>query len=325
MMGLGFMTKGPLALVVPVSATLGMRWPVPRSERPRLPWLTGMVITLGLGLWWFIAQGITHPRLYEYFAGYELLQRFTSGTHGRGKPIWFFVLVLPVAFLPWAAWITGPAHSLWRRTRRKVAIGPRAGLLLGWVVPPFIILSVSGSKLPTYILPLLPALSLGVVGWSRAHGHRASAIHRTAIGMLAILVLSASVRDLADPLLAQQSDTRDLAMLAEAQPDFDQATLFAANVRAQGFTFSTERLLAVTEDEADIVLKPTFEQKKRLFKSITDIERAMAARPVAYGVVRRRDVGTAFPRERWRELGFEGDFVLLGHVQPTVPASAAPR
>jgi hypothetical protein len=198
-------------------------------------------------------------------------------------------------------------------------------LLLGWVGPPFLILSVSGSKLPTYILPLLPALSLGVVGWSRAHGHRVSAIHRTAIGMLALLVLSASVRDLADPLLAQQSDTRELAMLARAQPDFGQATLFAANVRAHGFTFSTQRLLSVTEDEADLVLKPTFEQKKRLFKTSADIERAMAARPAAYGVVRRRDVGTVFPRERWRELGFEGDFVLLGQLKPASPAAVTTR
>jgi hypothetical protein len=262
--------------------------------------------------------------LYKYFAGYELFQRFLSGTHGRGKPLWFFIAVLPIALLPWSAWMFGPARDVWRRARHGMRFGPRAGLLLGWLVPPFVILSISGSKLPTYILPLLPALAIGVVAWSRAHGYRASAIHRTALGMLALLVLSASFRDLADPLLAQQSDTRDLAWLARSQPDFDKATLFAADVRAHGFTFETGRLLAVTEDEADLVLKPTAEQRKRLFKTAEELEYAVAARPVAYGVTRRKDSAKYFPRERWKELGFEGDFVLLGRAQSDSPVSSLP-
>jgi len=313
-MGLGFLTKGPMALVVPICATLGMRWGMPASERPRMPWVLGMLVTLAIGLSWFIGESIRHRELFNYFAGYELVQRFASGHHGRSKPFWFFILVLPVAFLPWSTWVVGLARDLWRRTRRRTPIGPRAGLLLGWVVPPFFILSFSGSKLPTYILPLLPALTLGVVAWSRLHGHRASAIHRTAFGMLGLLLLSGSVRDFADPLLAQQSDTANLAEIARSQPDFDQATLFASNVRAQGFTFMTGRLVSVTDDEADVVLKPTPEQKQRLFNNAAELERAMAALPVAYGIVRRRDFGKAFPRKRWKELGTEGDFTLLGRL-----------
>jgi 4-amino-4-deoxy-L-arabinose transferase-like glycosyltransferase len=311
-MGLGFMTKGPMALVVPLGAALGLRWATPKAGRPKLPWLPGAIVTLALGLWWFVAQALVHHKLLKYFGGYELLQRFASRTHGRSKPIWFFVVVLPVAFLPWAFWLPALGKKAWQHVRQQLPWSPRAGLLAGWIGIPFVILSLSGSKLPTYILPLLPALALAVTIWW-SEGQRSTTVARwMALPMLALLVVSAGMRDLADPLLKQQSDTRDLAELAMAQPDFAEATVFSARARAHGFTFMTGRLVSTTEDEADIVLKPTAEQRQRLFKDHVQLEQAMAKQPAAYGIARREDVPSIFPRERWRELGIEGDFVLLG-------------
>ena len=263
-----------------------------------------------------MAQSLARKELFDYFTGNELLARFASAKHGRSKPWWFFIAVLPVAFLPWTAWLPTAAHRLWQRWRQRVPVGPGAGLLLGWVGPPFVILSLSGSKLPTYILPLLPALSLGVVAWWRAQGQRTPPLLPVASGMLALLVVLAGFRDFANPHLKQQAATGALDSLARAQPDFPKATLFTARVRAQGFTFATGRLLSVTEDEADVVLKPTPEQAARLFKNIAALEKAMAALPVAYGLARRGDVPKAFPVDRWRELDSEGNFVLLGRVQP---------
>lgn len=313
-MGLGFMTKGPMALVVPLFATLGLRWGTPRDERPRLPWALGLALTLALGLSWFVAQSLAHQELLHYFTGYELFERFTSRAHGRSKPWWFFLAVLPVAFLPWTALLPSLAHWQWQRWRQRIAVGPRAGLLLGWVGPPFVILSLSGSKLPTYILPLLPALTLGVVAWWRAHGQRTAPLLRMAAGTLALLVVLAGLRDFAGPLLKQQADTEELADLVRAQPDFAGAKLFAARVRAHGFTFATGRFLSVTKGEADLVLKPTPEQQARLFKSMAALEQAMAAHPVAYGLARSKDVPSAFPPGRWRVLDTHGDFVLLGRA-----------
>jgi 4-amino-4-deoxy-L-arabinose transferase-like glycosyltransferase len=311
-MGLGFMTKGPMALVVPLGAALGLRLATPKGERPALPWLLGAMVTLALGLWWFVAQALAHHKLLEYFGGYELLQRFASRTHGRSKPFWFFIVVLPVAFLPWAFWLPALIKKAWLHVRQRLPWSPRGGLLAGWIGVPFVILSLSGSKLPTYILPLLPALAIALTIWWKDGQRSPTAARWVAAPMLALLVVSAGMRDLADPLLKQQSDTKDLAEMAKAQPDFAQATLFSARVRAHGFTFTTGRLVSVTEDEADIVLKPTPEQRKRLFKDHAQLEQAMAQEPVAYGIARREDVPKIFPRERWRELGTEGDFVLLG-------------
>ncbi len=326
-MGLGFMTKGPMALVVPMSAMLSLRWRTPRERRPSMPWATGLILTLVLGLWWFVVQAMVHDKLYDYFAGDELVKRFASGKHGRSKPIWFFFAVLPVAFLPWTFFLPALFRDLRQRWRAKAYLGPRAALLLGWFVPPLVVLSLSGSKLPTYILPLMPALALGVVVWWKESGRRTRLLHWIAAGALALFVVIASLSDLADPWLKQQSDTRDLAQIVKAQPDFGQATLFAARVRAQGFTFATGRLLCVTEDESDRVLKATTDDRARLFDDVEKLEAAMARLPVAYGIARREDVPKVFSAKDWRELGREGDFVLLGRnhdVKPVAPPPAAP-
>lgn len=161
-MGLGFLTKGPMAVVVPVSAAIG--WQASARRRGagfRLPWVRGMILTSLLGLWWFVALALTEPALFSYFAGDELVKRFGSGQHGRVRPWWFFLMVLPAGAFPWTFLLGSLAIEramAWWRGRWSPS--PVGWLLLGWVIPPLIILSFSGSKLPTYILPLFPALAL---------------------------------------------------------------------------------------------------------------------------------------------------------------------
>ncbi|MEA3209033.1 MAG: hypothetical protein QOE70_2090 [Chthoniobacter sp.] len=168
-MGLGFMTKGPMAFVVPIAAALSWQWSRRRSARPlRLPWLGGVLLMLAIGLSWFVVISIQHPNLFRYFAGDELLKRFASKSHGRSKPIWFFAWVLPAGLFPWTFFlgvILWHKVVLWRRGWRPEA---HQWLLAGWVAIPLLILSLSGSKLPTYVLPLFPALALVLGHWTRS-------------------------------------------------------------------------------------------------------------------------------------------------------------
>lgn len=314
-MGLGFMTKGPLAVIVPLCAVIGMRRAMPHYWRPNFPWLLGLVLTLGIGLWWFVAQSLTDGRLFQYFTGNELVARFASSRHGRSKPIWFFFTVLPVAFLPWTFLLPRLLRDLWDRLRERTSISPREGLLVGWIVPPLLVISFSGSKLPTYILPLLPPLALALVGWWRERGEKTILLRRLGIGMLVLLVALAGLREAINPYLRQQASTTKLAALVRSQSDFEEATIFAARVRAQGFTFGVERLINATEDEADIVVPLTGEQRPRIFKSVAKLEEAVAAEPVVYGIARSGDVLKYFPSSRWVELGRAGDFVLLKRSQ----------
>lgn len=160
-MGLGFMTKGPMALIVPASGALAWQWAARRSGAGfRVPWVRGMALALALALWWFVTLSVTDPALFRYFAGDELVQRFGSGHHGRSKPWWFFFAVLPAGAFPWTFLLGALVVERALAWRKGVKPSPVGWFLLGWVVPPFVILSFSGSKLPTYILPLFPALAL---------------------------------------------------------------------------------------------------------------------------------------------------------------------
>ncbi len=173
-MGFGFLTKGPMAFVVPISAAVAWQVSRRRTDCPlRMPWAGGVPLMLAIGLSWFVVLSLRSEDLFSYFVGDELVKRFASTGHGRSKPIWFFAWVLPVALFPWTfvvlAMLAGKVRH-WRRDDRPT---PDQWLLLGWIAVPLVILSLSGSKLPTYILPLLPALAVAVGHWTRTReNHR---------------------------------------------------------------------------------------------------------------------------------------------------------
>ncbi|MCB1093955.1 MAG: glycosyltransferase [Verrucomicrobiae bacterium] len=161
-MGLGFLTKGPMAIIVPSFAALGLAVGRRRNQQSRLnlPWLLGGLVCLSVALSWFIVASAMHPQLYDYFVKKELVERFLSSSHGRSQPWWFFVPILIAGFLPWTFFLLRPAGIFVNKLKNRQPIGNNAWLLAGWLIPPFLILSVSGSKLLTYVLPLFPALAI---------------------------------------------------------------------------------------------------------------------------------------------------------------------
>lgn len=162
-MGLGFLTKGPMSLVVPASGALAWQLAERRGSTAfRLPWAGGMVLALALGLSWHVTLSLQNPALFSYFAGDELVDRFASTQHGRSRPWWFFLMVLPAGAFPWTFLLGALVIERAMAWRKGLKPSPAAWLLLGWVIPPLILLSFSGSKLPTYILPLFPALALAM-------------------------------------------------------------------------------------------------------------------------------------------------------------------
>jgi len=157
-MGIAFATKGPMGIVVPVCMAAGWQVYSRRHSAPRLriPWATGMLITLGLAVGWFVAVAWRYPELWRYFLKYELVDRFFSDVHGRSEPVWYFIPVLLAGWLPWTPLIV----PLFRKSDRTSWRGPGGWAVAAWAIAPFLILSLSGSKLATYVLPLLPAIAL---------------------------------------------------------------------------------------------------------------------------------------------------------------------
>jgi 4-amino-4-deoxy-L-arabinose transferase-like glycosyltransferase len=164
-MGLGFLAKGPMALVVPLSGAIPWVW-VARNSRKKviLPWKSGALLTLGVAMSWFVLVCLRYPELWNYFLGYELVERFASTTHGRSKPWWFFIPILVIGTVPWTGFLPGLVRQGWEKIRKK-EMGPVEWALGASVVIPFVVVSCSGSKLLTYILPIYPSLALMFAIW----------------------------------------------------------------------------------------------------------------------------------------------------------------
>ena len=134
-----------------------------------------MALTFGVALSWFVVVCLKYPELWKYFLGYELVERFASTTHGRSKPWWFFFPILAIGTVPWTGFLLGLGNATWKKIKAN-SLTSVQWALGGAIVIPFVVVSCSGSKLLTYILPIYPALALALamglrrglgVGWEK--------------------------------------------------------------------------------------------------------------------------------------------------------------
>jgi 4-amino-4-deoxy-L-arabinose transferase len=157
-LGLGFLTKGPVAAVLPVMALISLHL---TQGSPRRPWsahhlLAGALFVL-VGLSWYLVLVADNPEFVRYFLFKQTVQRFANAaTFNRSKPWWFYLVLAPVGALPWsAALITELVRTGWRGLGRRWQ-----QLLLWWVLVPLLFFSLSKSKLLLYVLPVFPGVAL---------------------------------------------------------------------------------------------------------------------------------------------------------------------
>lgn len=159
-MGVAVLTKGLIGVALPglvlVVYTLWTRdWALWR----RLHLVGGTLVLLLVTVPWFWLVSQRNPEFPQFFFIHEHFQRYTSTIHHRNAPFWFFVPQLLAGFLPWLGLLPG----MWTACRAEA---PRPNgfrplhLLATWAVAIFVFFSASGSKLPGYILPVMPALTV---------------------------------------------------------------------------------------------------------------------------------------------------------------------
>jgi 4-amino-4-deoxy-L-arabinose transferase-like glycosyltransferase len=170
----GFLTKGPVGLVLPalVVGPLALwrcvRPPIPAAKplRQRLVALAGDVALLSLicvvlAAPWFAAMTQSHGMSYldRFFIG-ENVQRFTTERYNAPRPLWYYLPVLLGGLLPWS-----PLMLLWWRSLTPIfrgvqRVNPTVFSLALWALAPLLFYSLSIGKQPRYILPILPPLAI---------------------------------------------------------------------------------------------------------------------------------------------------------------------
>lgn len=157
------LSKGLVGLVIP-GATLVLYSLVARDFTiwRRMQWLAGLLIFFALAAPWFVAVSLRNPGYFDFFFIHEHFTRFLTKVHRRDEPAHFFVPLLLIGLLPWTALLPGMVVQGWRRAAGQFQ---PARVLLIWSVFIFAFFSASSSKLPSYILPIFPALALLGAAW----------------------------------------------------------------------------------------------------------------------------------------------------------------
>ncbi|MGH8334350.1 MAG: lipid IV(A) 4-amino-4-deoxy-L-arabinosyltransferase [Pseudomonas sp.] len=153
--GMGFMTKGFLAWLLPVLIALPwMIW----QKRWRELLIYGplaIVVAVAVSLPWVLAVHAQEPDYWRFFFWHEHIRRFAGDDAQHDAPWWYYLPLLVAFSLPWVALLPSALKQAWD-TRRQANIA----FLLLWLLMPLIFFSLSKGKLPSYILPCLLPLAL---------------------------------------------------------------------------------------------------------------------------------------------------------------------
>ena len=160
-MALAVLSKGLMGLILPGTALfLYSVFNRDITIWKRMHWFSGLLVFLLVAAPWFVLVIKANPEFFDRFFIYEHYTRFTTKVHGRYQPWYYFIPVLMLGMLPWTLLMFDALLRTWRNSVQKAKEFSAERFLLVWAVFIYFFFSISGSKLPSYLLPMFPALAL---------------------------------------------------------------------------------------------------------------------------------------------------------------------
>jgi len=177
-LALGMLAKGPVApflamLVIVVFGAAVRDW---RRIMQTL-WFPGVMLFCVIALPWYLMVQLRNPQFFREFVLEHNLARFSTNLYHHREPFWYYVPVIGLAMIPWIVFVVAAlveSVRAWWAERRNVSSEPDLELQLRvfagcWVIVPVVFFSISQSKLPGYILPVVPAAAVLLADYLRQH------------------------------------------------------------------------------------------------------------------------------------------------------------
>jgi 4-amino-4-deoxy-L-arabinose transferase-like glycosyltransferase len=191
-LGLGVLAKGPAAAIL-AGGAVGI-WALATSHwraALRLAHPIAIAAFCAVALSWYVLCARRNPDFLHVFIMQHNFERYLTPLFQHQQPFWFFGPIIILALLPWSALLIAAAQEALRVWREKSWKNSPGFFVACWAVFPILFFSFSQSKLPSYILPAVPALALVIaIGANRAFRRsRANAIILSAgIGLVWIVL-----------------------------------------------------------------------------------------------------------------------------------------
>ena len=168
--GIALIAKGLVGAVFPFAIVafyylLQLKFP---SKTFLVSLIWGTILSLLVASAWYLPmyQANGWKFIDEFFIQHHF-QRFTSNKYKHLQPFYFFLWVLPLMTIPWLPFFFA---AIWKQIKNLISkfknqetekLATHNSQLTtfawAWLLVPLVFFSVSGSKLPGYILPALPA------------------------------------------------------------------------------------------------------------------------------------------------------------------------
>ena len=160
-LGLAVLTKGPAAIIL-AGGAIGIWALATRHWRSAFGLLHPVAIAAfcAVALPWYVLCALRNPDFLRVFLFQHNFERYVSDVFQHRQPFWFFIPIALLALIPWTAFLIPAAREglgLWRTTSWQES---PAFFFSCWAIFPILFFSFSQSKLPSYILPGIPALAL---------------------------------------------------------------------------------------------------------------------------------------------------------------------
>jgi 4-amino-4-deoxy-L-arabinose transferase-like glycosyltransferase len=161
--GLSLLAKGLVGIVIPFGVVsvyylLRRQWP---KRQVWLSLLWGVPLAIVVSAIWYGPVIARHGWLFvdEFFIQHHFA-RFVSNKYHHPQPIYFYPAIILMLALPWTAFLVEAVAKVRRWSwRGEDSLSIVRVFSLAWLAMPIVFFSFSGSKLPGYILPALPAVA----------------------------------------------------------------------------------------------------------------------------------------------------------------------
>jgi 4-amino-4-deoxy-L-arabinose transferase-like glycosyltransferase len=160
-LAIGVLSKGVIGVFLP--GVILLLWCAVTREWKRIgemifSWATPLFVVLSVP--WFALMEMRHPGFSEFYFIHEHVMRFATDSAHREGPLYYFIPIFIVGFLPWTPMLIPAGRTFFRRPFDRFR-GRRDELFFGlWLAVIVGFFSTSHSKLIPYILPAFPAAAV---------------------------------------------------------------------------------------------------------------------------------------------------------------------
>jgi 4-amino-4-deoxy-L-arabinose transferase-like glycosyltransferase len=196
--GVALLAKGLVGIVFPFAIVafyyvLSLKFP-PRDLFISIVW--GTLVALAVASVWYVPVYMRNGwEFIDVFFIQHHFQRYTSNKYMHPQPFYFFFIVLPLMTFPWFPFFFVSLYKAVKNIFRRPILDNRSRLRIfafAWMLVPLVFFTFSGSKLPGYILPSLPAAMIlcgdAIYTFIGGSERRRSLLQATAFATFAVIV-----------------------------------------------------------------------------------------------------------------------------------------